>query len=110
MPTERPEEKLLRLLGEGLLRSLLERLSDDRGKPGIDTGENRGKPGIDLKHVHRQLLKHATAEPVPAKKLIVLAGYKHNSYARGAVAELLRAGLLRRVPGGVCLPDSQGVT
>jgi hypothetical protein len=100
---DRPD-KLARVLEDALtLLNVLRQLVDDRPAPeGPPEGSQPPRP---LKHIHRQLLKHATAEPIPAKRLIGLAGYKHNSYARGAIADLLRLGMLRRLEGGVCLPD-----
>lgn len=63
--------------------------------------EDFSPSGAGLRRVHRKLLEKATAEPVPTKKLVHLAGYKENTYARDAVTYLCRLGLLVRTPDGV---------
>ena len=59
-----------------------------------------------LTRIHHKLLEKATLEPVSAKKLIKLAGYKYNTYARDAITDLCRHGLLVRLPDGLRRPAS----
>jgi hypothetical protein len=61
-------------------------------------------PPPKLRRIHHRLLAKASATPVPAKKLIALAGYCVNTYSRDAVTQLCRAGLLLRTPDGIRLP------
>lgn len=58
-------------------------------------------PGLSA--IQRRILERATRTPISAKRLITAAGYKVNSYSRGAVTELVRRGLLRHDADGVRL-------
>lgn len=70
----------------------------DREKPAWIPGNKWAR----LHEVQRNAILAATDKPVPMKVLARLAGYKLTSYFRGAVTALVRAGLLRRVPDGLC--------
>ncbi len=54
-----------------------------------------------LGRIHRKILEHTSPiEPLPAKKLLSLAGYKDNSYGWQAITFLARARLIIRTPDG----------
>lgn len=67
----------------------------------VPAGYSRPAPGVKLGRIHRKLLEKASpTDPLPAKRLISLAGYKDNSYSWDAITYLARQRLLLRTPDG----------
>lgn len=69
-------------------------------------GESSPTPsgGLRLRSVHRRLLSAADVTPAKAERLCRIAGLSCNSTSRAALAELVRAGLLRHGPDGYRRP------
>jgi hypothetical protein len=57
-------------------------------------------PPAPIRAIERRILECVGRDPIPAKQLARMSGYRTNSHFRGALAALTRAGLLRHTPEG----------
>jgi hypothetical protein len=100
-----PEDDDLRQRLLEALAPLLPRLIQPVVQPKtVQPQANAAPDHFKLRRIHQRLLAVAKPIPLPAKKLISLAGYSVNTYSRQAVTQLCRAGLLIRTADGISLP------